>query len=63
MCHHMTLLHNPNHQMLTTDLMLIITMPEGKHVTVLPFRLRPTHSQLCHEVQTTIQCPTPVQTK
>ena len=62
MRHHMTLLHDPDHQALTTDPTLTITTPEGKHVTVLPFRLGPTHSQPRREVQTTIQRPTPVQT-
>jgi len=58
----MTLLHDPDHQALTTDPTLTITTPEGKQVTVLPFRLGPTHSQPRREVQATIQRPTPVQT-
>ena len=62
MRHHMTLLHDPDHQALTTDPTLTITTPEGKQVTVLPFRLGPTHSQPRREVQATIQRPTPVQT-
>ena len=61
MRHHMTLLHDPDHQALTTDPTLTITTPEGKQVTVLPFRLGPTHSQPRREVQATIQRPTPVQ--
>ena len=58
----MTLLHDPDHQALTTDPTLTITTPEGKQVTVLPFRLGPTHSQPRREVQATIQRTTPVQT-
>jgi len=56
----MTLLHDPDHQALTTDPTLTITTPEGKHVTVLPFRLGPTHSQPRREVQASTQRPTPV---
>lgn len=62
MRHHMTLLHDPDHQALTTDPTLTITTPEGKQVTVLPFRLGPTHSQPRREVQATIQRSAPVQT-
>ena len=62
MRHHMTLLHDPDHQALTTDPTITITTTEGKQVTVLPFRLGPTHSQPRREVQPTIQRPTPVQT-
>ena len=62
MRHHMTLLHDPDHQALTTDPTLTITTPEGKQVTVLPFRLGPTHPQPRWEVQATIQRTTPVQT-
>ena len=62
MRHHMTLLHDPDHQALTTNPTLTITTPEGKQVTVLPFRLGPTHSQPRREVQATIQCPAPIQT-
>ena len=58
--HHMTLLHDPDHQALTTDPTLTITTPERKQVTVLPFRLGPTHSQPRCEVQAAIQRPTPV---
>src|SRR5882757_4286730 len=62
MRHHMTLLHDPDHQALTTDPTLTVITPEGKQVTVLPFRLGPTHSQPRREVQTTVQRPTPAQT-
>ena len=58
----MTLLHDPDHQALTTDPTLTVMTPEGKQITVLPFRLGPTHSQPRREVQTTTQRPTPVQT-
>lgn len=59
----MTLLHDPDHQALTTDPTLTITTPEGKQITVLPFRLGPPHSQPRREVhQATTQRPTPVQT-
>ena len=58
----MTLLHDPDHQALTTDPTLTIMTPEGKQVTVLPFRLGPTHSQPRREVQGAVQRPTPVQT-
>lgn len=61
MRHHMTLLHDPDHQALTTDPTITITTTEGKQVTVLPFRLGPTHSQPRREVQAAIQRPTPVQ--
>lgn len=61
MRHHMTLLHDPDHQALTTDPTITITTTEGKQVTVLPFRLGPTHSQPRREVQATIQRPTPIQ--
>ena len=61
MRHHMTLLHDPDHQALTTDPTITITTTEGKQVTVLPFRLGPTHSQPRREAQSTIQRPTPVQ--
>jgi enhancer of polycomb-like protein len=60
MRHHMTLLHDPDHQALTTDPTITITTTEGKQVTVLPFRLGPTHSQPRREVQAAIQRPTPV---
>jgi enhancer of polycomb-like protein len=62
MRHHMTLLHDPDHQALTTDATLTITTPEGKQVTVLPFRLGPTHSQPRREVQAIVQRPTSVPT-
>ena len=62
MRHHMTLLHDPDHQALTTDPTLTITTPEGKQVTVLPFRLGPTHSQPRREVQAAMQRPAPAQT-
>lgn len=62
MRHHMTLLHDPDHQALTTDPTLTITTSEGKQITVLPFRLGPTHSQPRREVQAIIQRSTPVQT-
>ena len=58
----MTLLHDPDHQALTTDPTITITTSEGKQVTVLPFRLGPTHSQPRREVQAAIQRSTPVQT-
>ena len=62
MRHHMTLLHDPDHQALTTDPTLTITTSEGKQITVLPFRLGPTHSQPRREVQAIAQRPVPVQT-
>ena len=62
MRHHMTLLHNPDHQVLTTDPTFTIMTPEGKQITVLPFRLGPPHSQPCREVQAPIECPIPIQT-
>ena len=45
-----------------TDIVLTPLMPLCPRVTVLPFRLGPTHSQPRREVQSTIQRPTPVQT-
>ena len=62
MRHHMTLLHDPDHQALTTDPTFTITTPEGKQITVLPFRLGPPHSQPRREVQAPIQRPIPIQT-
>ena len=57
----MTLLHDPDHQALTTDPTLTITTPEGKLVTVLPFRLGPTNSQPRREVQASAQRSAPAQ--
>jgi hypothetical protein len=61
MRHHMMLLHDPEHQALTTDPTLTVTTPEGKQITVLPFRLGPTHSQPRRDVQPSAQRSTPVQ--